>query len=160
MITENLKTFIDSVLTNLAAVGVDVADLELDHFGYQTSSKEDYENKKVESQHIGKMESENIVNGRRVGIFRLNEPYECKTYKISGFELVESRNGQVCKSSLEHLEFVLKGTFQDFMNKYSSVNWDTAALNRPEFAKLSLRFEDGSGVKFHLRNIFEEIPHK
>lgn len=160
MITDNLKTFIDSVLTNLKTIGVDVLDLELDHFGYQTSSKEDYESKKTAAQQIGKMESENIVNGRRVGIFRLNEPCLYKGFKISGFELVETRDGQVCESALEHLEFVLKGTFQDFMDKYPSVNWDTAALNRPEFAKLSLRFEDGSGVKFHLKNIFEEIPQK
>jgi hypothetical protein len=32
-------------------------------------------------------------------------------------------------------------------------------MNRPEFAKLTVNFEDGTSVKFHLKHIFEEIPN-
>lgn len=31
-------------------------------------------------------------------------------------------------------------------------------MKRPEFAKLTVKFDDGTSVKFHLKNIFEEIP--
>ena len=158
MITDNLNNFIDKTLTQLQQLNIDVTNLELDHFGYQTSSKDDYESKKTESQQIGKMASENIVGGRRVCIIRLLKQHLYGNFEISGIEIIEPKDEQVCLSSLDHLEFVLKESFENFINKYKTVSWDTTALERPEFAKLSLRFGDGSGVKFHLKNIFDEIP--
>jgi predicted metalloenzyme YecM len=160
MITDNLEKFINEKLNQLNKLGVDVSDLELDHFGYQTSSKDDYEIKRIEVKTIAMLKSENIVRGRRVGIYKLNESHLYHHYRISGFELVEPSEGQKCNSQLDHLEFVLKNSFEDYIAKYPAVSWDTTAMNRPEFAKLTIKFEDGTSVKFHLKNIFEEIPSK
>lgn len=160
MITYNLKPFIEQKLKQLDIQNIDVSNLELDHFGYQTSSKEDYDNKALEVTSIAKRKSENIVSGRRVGIYKLYDPYMFEDYTVQGFELVEPREGQLCNSQLDHLEFVLKGSFQDLIDKNPAVNWDRTAINRPEFAKLTVKFDDGTSVKFHLKNIFEEIPNK
>lgn len=159
MITDNLQTFIDTKLKQLNDLKLDVTSLELDHFGYQTSSKEDYDTKTLEVSEIAERKSENIVGGRRVGIYRLNQPYKYNGFVISGFELVEPREGQVTDSSLDHLEFVLPVSFDDYVASNPQVDWDTTAMSRPEFAKLTVKFEDGTSVKFHLKNIFEEIPN-
>ena len=159
MITDNLQTFIDMKLKQLNDLKLEVTSLELDHFGYQTSSKEDYDIKTIEVSTIAERKSENIVGGRRVGIFKLNQPYKYNGFTILGFELVEPREGQVTESRSDHLEFVLPVTFEDYISNNTQVNWDTTAMNRPEFAKLSIKFEDGTSVKFHLKNIFEEIPN-
>lgn len=160
MITDNLLPFIKQKLDLLQSQNINVTGLELDHFGYQTASKEDYDIKTNEVKSIAVMKSENIVGGRRVGIYKLNEPYIYENYTISGFELVEPRDGQVCISQLDHLEFVLLVSFEEYILSNPQVNWDTAAINRPEFAKLSVKFDDGTSVKFHLKNIFEELPNK
>lgn len=158
MITNNLNTFIKEKIEQLTSLGIDVSNLQLDHFGYQTSSKEDYDTKSKEVISLATLASENIVGGRRVGIYKLNEPFIYQNYKILGFELVEPREGQICNSQLDHLEFVLPVNFEQFIELNPSVNWDTTAMNRPEFAKLTVKFNDGTSVKFHLKNIFEEIP--
>jgi predicted metalloenzyme YecM len=146
-------------LDHLQRHKISVSDLELDHFGYQTSSKEDYDIKSDEVKAISKMKSENIVGWRRVGIYKLNTPYIYENYTVLGFELVEPREGQVCNSQLDHLEFVLNCSFEDYIAKNQFVLWDTTAMTRPEFAKLTIKFDDGTSVKFHLKNIFEEIPN-
>lgn len=40
---------------------------------------------------------------------------------------------------------------------YSNVDFDIVAMSRDEFRKVALKFEDGSGVKFHLENILEKL---
>lgn len=160
MIIDGLSNFIDKVLTNLSALNIDVSDLELDHFAYQTSSEEDYKNKKFDAVQIGRLESENTVGGKHVSIYRLIQPYLYTRYNISGFEIVGPKVAELCDSCIDHVEFVLQTSFEDFINSYPQVNWNTTAMYRPDFPKLSLKFMDGTGVKFHLKNIFAEIPQQ
>lgn len=160
MITDRLNSFIKEKLEQLNTAGLDVSNLELDHFGYQTSSANDYDTKLEEVIEIASKKSENIVSGRRVGIFKLTTPYAYNNFIIGGFELVEPREGQVCNSQLDHLEFVLNESFEKYIERYPTINWDTTAMHRPEFAKLTVKFKDGTSVKFHLKHIFEEIPIK
>lgn len=159
MIIDNLRTFIDTKLKQLTDLKLDVSSMQLDHFGYQISSKEDYDTKTIEVSTVAERKSENIVGGRRVGIYRLHEPYKYSGFTILGFELVEPRAGQVTDSRLDHLEFVLPVSFEKYVENNPQVDWDTTAMNRPEFAKLTVKFDDGTSVKFHLKNIFEEIPN-
>ena len=159
MITDSLQPFIKNKLEQLQKQNINVSDLELDHFGYQTASKEDYDTKTKDVNTIAIMKSENIVGRRRVGIYKLNNPYIYENYTVLGFELVEPREGQVCSSQLDHLEFVLNCSFDDYIAINTAVNWDTTTMTRPEFAKLTVKFDDGTSIKFHLKNIFEEIPN-
>jgi len=155
MIINDFQQFADILILNS---NIDLSKLELDHFGYQTSSKEDYERLKVECMQLGSLVSENIVGGRRVGIFRFNIPFKYSSYLISGFELVEPKEGQVCNSELDHLEFVINCTFDEYIENNKDVEWDLTAKDRDEFAKIVIKFMNGKSIKFHTKNIFEEIP--
>jgi len=155
MITNNLSNFISTLIS---LVPFDVSELQLDHFAYQTSSMKDYDNLKKESLEIGVLVSENIVGGRRVGIFKFEKPIQSNGYEILGFELIEPKEGQVCKSELDHIEFVIPVSFDEYLHLHQDVDWNLSAKDRDEFPKLSLKFEDGKSVKFHTKDIFSEIP--
>jgi predicted metalloenzyme YecM len=155
MITEGFKQFATSLISQAP---IDLSSLELDHFGYQASSADDYETLKKEAAKISTLISEEVVSGRRVAIYRFNTPLIYKNYKISGFELVEPKEGQICNSELDHLEFVITEGFDRFMNKYSDIQWNEDAKFRKEFPKISVNLDNGKAIKFHQKNIFEEIP--
>lgn len=91
-------------------------------------------------------------------MFRFKKPFKYQAYEISGFELVEPKEGQISKSELDHLEFVIKESFESFMKKTKSVNWELRAKDRKDFPKISILLDNGKSIRFHLKNIFEEIP--
>lgn len=155
MITDNFDIFASSLISQLP---FDISSLQLDHFGYQTSSSEDYESLKRKSNVIGDLISENIVSNRRIAIFRFKEPFKYQNYNILGFELVEPKENQIYKSELDHLEFVIPVTFDEYISQHPNVEWDISAKDREEFPKISIHLQDGKSIKFHMKDIFEEIP--
>ena len=124
MILDNYENFIQKILDKLSELGIDVSCLNMDHIGYQASSDEDYDNLASEFDAIGERVSENIVGGRRVGIYRLNTPLKHQQYTIEAIELYAPKNGQICLSGLEHAEFILLASFESFLKKYPLVPWD------------------------------------
>ncbi len=157
MVTNSLSQFIKSKLEYLDSLGIEYSGLELDHFGYQCSSTEDYNFLKEESKKIGELRNEAIVGGRHVAIFENKCPIQVGSHLVSGFELVEPKEGQECNSQLDHIEFVWKGTFESLLEKYPKITFDTTAKNRDEFPKVAIKLEDGTSIKFHLMNILQEI---
>lgn len=155
MITDNFSKFASFVISN---VPFDLSSYQMDHFGYQTSSAQDYELLRNSCSTIGTLVSENIVNGRRVGIFKFLAPFIWENYEIEGFELVEPKPDQVCPSELDHIEFVIPEDFSSFIEKHNNIDWDLIAMNRPEFPKISIKLDDGKSIKFHTKDIFSEIP--
>ena len=155
--TGKLEDFIKTKLEQLQKLGVDVSKLELDHFAYQTSSAADFDNLKQEAALTGILKREAIVNGRRVAIFELDEPIRQGNFSITAFELLEPKQGQVCDSKLDHIEFVLDVPFQEFIKKHAEVDWDISMIDREEFPKVAYKFKDGTGLKFHLINILNGV---
>lgn len=150
MINLEYIRFIKIVLIKIKELGVDVSKMEMDHVGYQASSDEDYNQLTLEFNKIGKRLSEVIVGGRRVGIYKLNNPIRYMQYLIPEIELIAPKKDQVCPSALEHAEFVLKESFESFMKKYSNLPWDTSAISQLGFPLIKLRLDKDIQVKFHL----------
>jgi len=159
MILDNYENFIKTVLDKLNELGINVSGLNMDHIGYQASSNEDYDNLKTEFDKLGEMASEEIVGGRRVGIYKLNKPLRFQQYISPAIELVAPKDGQVCPSALEHVEFVVDG-FENFMKKYPDIQWDTSAINQPDFPMIKLKLDKDIQVKFHLTPVLEIIRAK
>lgn len=156
IITEGLSEYISERLKELDSLGIDYSKLEMDHFAYQCSSKEDYEEKKESSKRVGELKKEVIVDNRRVAIFENKCPIQIGNYLVSAFELIEPKVGQTTASQLNHIEFIIP-SFDEFQKKYPNVNWDIRAVDRKEFPKLSIQLNNGNSIKFHLKNILEEM---
>lgn len=160
MILENFEQFMRGILQNIEALGVDVTSFQLDHVGYQASTDEDYDRLRVEFDKLGNRVSEEIVGGRRVGIYELQTPLTYKQYVIPAIELVAPKEGQVCPSALEHVEFVITGDFQSFMKKYPNIKWDATKINQPMFPMITLKLTGTTQVKFHLTPVLDIIKGK
>jgi len=154
---EEFEQFINSILDKLNKLGIDVSGMELDHLGYQSSSSSDFEKLKLKFAHLGKMVDENVVGGRRVALFKLIEPILYKDRSIPAIELIEPKQGQLCPSALEHIEFVLTSGFNEFLNEYPNISWDVNAIDQPMFPMVKLKLDDNIQVKFHLEPVLKIV---
>lgn len=156
MIVDNLETFLNDLLEDIAKIGVDVSSYELDHVAYQASSNEDYDKIRPEFLKMGKLLREDLVNGRRVGILKLSEPLIYHHYTISALELIAPKEGQNVKSSLQHAEFVIDESLESFVSKYPKVDWNISAIDREPYSHLVVSFGDVV-VKFHPKSILNIV---
>ena len=157
MILDNYQNFLDKLLKDVEGKGIDVSGYNLDHFGYQCSSDENYDKLKPELEQVARLISENIVGNRRVGIFKLNTSLDYKDKKIEAVEIVAPKEGQVCPSALEHAEFVIDTDFDSFVKKYPNLPWDTSKVNQPTFPMVTLKLSGDTQVKFHLQPVLEIV---
>lgn len=160
MILDAVPAFIERILTEIAKQGIEVSSLEMDHIGYQAFTDADYDERAKEFETFAEKVSEEIVNGRRVGIYKLNSPIHHKNYVIPAIELVAPKPGQICPSAFEHLEFVIPEGFTEFMKKYPAVHWDITAITQPDFPMIKLKLDTDIQVKFHLTPVLEILRKK
>lgn len=157
MIQLNFTEFLNRLFQKLKSFNLDVTAMELDHIAYQASGKDDFENIKSNFLELGMLASEVIMDNRRVAVFKLHTPFKYQSYLIPALELIEPKMDQQAKSQLEHAEFVLKTSFEDFIKKYPDLNWDSSTMYRPKFPHLKLSLGDNLKVKFHKNPILEII---
>ena len=159
MILDHYTIFIEEVLEKLHEFKIDVSSFEMDHIGYQASSNEDYDRLREEFDKLGNRISEEIVGGRRVGIYTLNNPLQYQQYIIPVIELIAPKEGQICPSALEHVEFVIQESFESFIKRYSNISWDVSAINQKDFPMVKLKLNTYIQVKFHVMPVLEILEH-
>ena len=160
MVLDNYSKFLDKLFADIELKQIDVSAFNLDHIGYQCSSNDDYDVLKPEVEKIAKLASENIVGGRRVGIFQLNSPISYKERSIPAIEIIAPKEGQVCPSALEHAEFVINEDFESFVGKYPSLDWDKSKANQPTFPMVNLKLSEFTQVKFHYTPVLEIVKNQ
>ncbi|HYD35787.1 MAG TPA: VOC family protein [Vitreimonas sp.] len=151
------QAFLDSFFEQISHLGIDISQLTLDHIAYQAASAQDYDALKPSFMKQGKEVSEEMVGGRRVGIFELHQPLKYKNYTINAIELVEPRPDQTCDSMFQHAEFIWPQDFQILIEKYPHLNWDTSSMNRADFPHLKFNFDNGLTLKFLHQPILDMV---
>lgn len=155
-----VSQFLDTFLQQISDSHIDIEGLQLDHIAHQASSAEDYNKLLKEFSEFSDLVSEEIIGGRRVGVFKLHEPIVYKQYAIPALELIEPREGQVTDSFLQHAEFIANKHFEEYIEQYPHLKWDTSSMHRDEFSHLKLHFENGMTLKFLKRPILELVAEK
>ena len=155
MLIDGYKQFIKKAVSRLKELGIDISNMDLDHFGFQASSDKEYDRLLPKALKSGILLTEQIVNGRRVSIIKLNNPLKFKNYYIQAYELVAPKKNQICKSGLEHIEVVIDGTFYNFIGKYPELDWDISKMDQKNFPMITLKLWEGAQVKFHYKNVLE-----
>ena len=148
--------FLDRLMKELDDLGIDLSGAIVDHIAYQANSAEDYNTLKPKFEKIGELIKEPLVGGRRVGVFKIFTPLKYKDQEIKAIELIEPVDGQVCRSALEHAEFLLPVTLEEFIEKYPNINLNKDAINRKEFPMLILRLSDNMQAKFPRYSILND----
>lgn len=146
------------IYSDLNNLEINTNELLIDHLGFQVDSADEYDLSSKELNLQANKISENIVGGRRVGIFRLHKDLIYKNEPIAIVEIFEPRKGQAVSSGWEHVEFLLKdGKIEDLVEKYPNLNWDKSAISREEFPMLILQLASGLRAKFPRLSVIEEV---
>lgn len=154
---DNFQPFLDKLMQNIADAGIDISALFMDHIAYQASNDDDYDQLKPDFLEMGIEIKEDMVGGRRVGIFELNQPMIYKDRKIPVIELIAPKADQQVKSAYQHAEFVLPESYQRFMEKYPQIKWNTSSIDQEPYSHLKIDFDDGTTAKFHLLSILDIV---
>ncbi|MBU0975308.1 MAG: VOC family protein [Patescibacteria group bacterium] len=157
MILKGYNQFLRDIFGKLENLKIDVRSYELDHIAYQASSDEDYDTLLPEFEKICDLLSEEVVGGRRVGIFKFKQPLVFENYSIPSVELIAPKQDQICPSALEHAEFVIDTDFDTFLKKYPAIDWDTSDVDQKDFPMIKLKVGKGLQVKFHLESVLDIV---
>lgn len=149
------KFFLDKIFANLKNAGFSKEEFkELDHIAYRVESFEKYEEMKAELEKFSSNFQEVKISGRPIAVFKLIKPISYSEYKVNCLELLAPREGKFFKEGLEHAEFVVKTTLQDFLRKHKNINFDMSKIGREINPELVIDFED-CAAKFHTQSLLE-----
>jgi D-alanyl-D-alanine dipeptidase len=140
--------FLDKLFQQLKRLKVDTGALFLDHLCYRVETLSEYLEMKKKLSAYGHLLTEEEVNGRPIASFKLTEPLNYLGRNIPLIELPAPKPNSTHSSGLEHAEFVISESFDDFQKKYSHVHFKTKGLSKEFNPELEIELED-CAVKFH-----------
>lgn len=140
--------FLEKIFKNLEREHIDVTYLELDHLCYRVQTLEQYEIKKNELSKLAEILIEAPVNGRLISTFKLHSPIFFQNRTISLIELPAPKPGSHHGEGLEHVEFVIKDSFETFQEHYKHLSFNTKGAKKVFNPELEIEFSD-CAVKFH-----------
>ncbi|HAV11815.1 MAG TPA: hypothetical protein DCX32_04735 [Candidatus Moranbacteria bacterium] len=147
------RLFLQAIFENLsqAEIGNDEFS-ELDHICYRVETKERYEQKKQELLRVCEQYSEAPFNGRLISVIKLKTPLGFNDIQIRSIELIAPKENNRFKEGLEHAEFVIKDTLEQFLEKHKGLPFNFSAYGREINRELILEFE-GCALKFHSQSL-------
>lgn len=148
--------FLDKLFLLLEENKIDISSWEIDHLCYRTSSLENYHEIKNIFSKLGKLLIESDVNGRDIATYKLFEPVIFRNYIIPLVEVPAPKAGRKTAEGWEHIEVVIDINFDDLINKYDYLKFDTKALSKELNPELVFKFNDCS-IKFHHQSLEEVI---
>jgi predicted metalloenzyme YecM len=153
VILGDYDAFLKQLLREVVDAEFDLSDfVQMDHMCYRVPTLEKYQAKKQELLTVGKLLGESQVNGRPIATYRLYKPVRHDQWRIDAVELPAPKEGVVTEEGLEHVEFVLFDSQEDFLKKYSDKQFDMRAATRGINPEIAFRLPSYT-VKFHLLNL-------
>jgi D-alanyl-D-alanine dipeptidase len=141
-------SFLDNLFRHLDHHQVESKAMFLDHLCYRVQTLSEYHEMKEKLSAYGKLLTEEEINGRPIASFKLTEPLTYLDRKIPLIELPAPKANSFHSKGLEHAEFVIMESFEDFQKKYPQIHFKTKGLNKDFNPELEIEFED-CAVKFH-----------
>lgn len=154
---DGVKPFLDALFTGLAARGVDVGPLFLDHICYRVETVAEYDARKVQLARIGALLHEALIGGRPIATYKLHRPIPYEGREIPLVELPSPKTSSPYREGWEHGEFVLGETFGAFMARYPQVAWDTSAMAKEHNPEVRVELRKGLSAKFHPTSLEDVI---
>ena len=146
-------SFLKDIIQRVEDAGFDMRDFaQVDHMCYRTVSEENYQNKKQELESIASLIGTNIVNGREIAAFRLNEPVYSGDWRVDIIELPAPKPGSDFPEGLEHIELVIYDDIPKFLKKYDGMDFELRAADRGINPEIGLKLGEYQ-VKFHLLSL-------
>lgn len=144
----NYKTFLDTVFNHLENDNIDVSNYQLDHLCYRVETQERYEELKKIFLKEAELLKEWLISWRMIATFKLSKPLLYKWREVSVIELPAPKEHNKYSEWLEHVEFVIEKSFENFKALYPHVVFKTKAESKWMNPDTQIVYEDCS-VKFH-----------
>lgn len=170
----SIPPFVSHVISSLNNVGIDVSPYFLDHCCYRCETMLEYNSFKSELSFVSQLLTESVIGGRPIATFKLhvpvavndrgqlqssatsltesNEPLELSSRQVQFIELASPKPGSPYPSGLEHVEFVIDSSLDEFRAKHQNHKWDTKGMEKKTNQDIRLNF-NGFSVKFHLDSL-------
>lgn len=128
----------------------------IDHLCYRVETETQYQEKKKLFDQIGECLIESEVNGRMIATFKLHHPIFFKNYQIDLIELPAPKKNKIVKEGFEHIEVVCDVPFDQIMNQYRHLKFDTSGLSKTYNQELEIELQ-GMSLKFHHQSLEDVI---
>lgn len=142
--------FVDTINQQLVEIGIN-AKKEFticDHLCYRVETDERYQEMKLLLGEVAKNIGEVLVSGRLISTFELHEPLKTGGWVIPWVELPAPKEGSPYEEGLEHAEFVVVRSLEDFRERHGNLAFNDKGMNKTINPELGLKLPDTS-VKFH-----------
>ena len=154
--TKKAKAFIENIYREALDIDIDINSYVIDHLCYRTDSQDHYLQTKKDFQACSTLLIESIVGGRYIATYKLNRPIEFLDQNISVIEIPSPKDGSDYTQGFEHIELVIKDSFEVFMGKYPTLNFKTNAINKEINPDIKINLKSGS-IKFHHQSLEDII---
>jgi len=144
----NPLPFLQKLFAETQNVNADFSNLVIDHLCYRVETEKRYLELKEKLSKHGKLLTEKPIGGRPIATFKLEEPFVFQDQKIYLVELPAPKKGRFYAEGWEHFEMVITTDFENFMQQYPHLDFDTRAMTKKVNPEVRLTFSSGS-VKFH-----------
>ncbi len=140
--------FLDKVFSLLERDKIDVSNYELDHICYRVETEERYEGIKKIFLEESELLSEIIIGGRMISTFKLKVPLLYHNREMTVIEIPAPKGNSAYSEGLEHIEFVIDKSFEDFKQMYPDIKFKTDAESKDINPDTQIKYKNCS-VKFH-----------
>ena len=151
------RGFLSQIFASLSALPLSVDKYELDHICYRVDNNVLYEEKKKELSSVADMLHETLIGGRMIATYRLHHPLQYENRQIYLIELPSVKPASPYPTGLEHCEFVIDVSFDEFISSNSHISFDTSAANKHINPDISIALGKAGCVKFHHNNLADVI---
>lgn len=140
--------FLDEIFTWMKSENFSIQHWSIDHLCYRVSNVDHYEERKNDFSRFSDLLVESEVNGRPISTFKLKEPIHFKGRIIDLIELPAPKSGKEYTEGFEHIEVVIPIPFQELIDAYPHLNFDSSALDKHDNQEIKLRLDEFQ-IKFH-----------
>jgi len=151
------KLFLKDVMDELKALQMDCSTYIIDHICYRVSEQSRYQYLKTDLSRVGELLAESLVGGRPIATFKLYQPIVFERFAIDCLELPSPKKDSFYEEGYEHLEMVIHQSFQEFMNLYPHLRFDTSGMHKSINPDLRLGLKSGKSLKFHHQSLEKVI---
>ena len=143
------EAFIRAIDDGLATLGITKDELSMmDHICYRVETTDRYHEMLESMASIGTLLGESMVNGRPIATFELHQYIHVAGWVVPFVELPAPKQGSPYAEGLEHVEFVVVGSLERFLERHSNLPLTRSGMNKLINPEAGLKTE-GISVKFH-----------
>ena len=146
------EKFLDQLFSEIETLHLKLNFIEIDHLCFRTESDEDYQRVCSDFSEQGVLLIEAPVAGRLISTFKFHTPFQYKKISIPLIEIPAPKKGKTTQRGFEHIELVVKESFEELIQKYSHLKLETAALKKELNPELEIEFKSGA-IKFHHQSL-------